>query len=269
MINRAAHPPDRQLGGYIDSYICLSSDQRTDHQILPADCASLWVVVRGQATLNCGPETRNAIWPATLTGPFHRHHRLGMIGPTMLFGARLTPAGWGGLIPQDAHRLKNKAKNAALILGPAVEQLQAAMSKCSKLDEMAELANRFFAARMKAIPLSHQRANRALTDWLASAPRPAPDMVSQHLKMSARQVERIANRYWGAPPRTLDRVNRALRAAASICAGNEAAEAFSDASHMIREVKRVTGHTPRQLQSLRLNPYHRLYPPKVRDCNSD
>ena len=143
------------------------------------------------------------------------------------------------------------------------------MAKCSKLDEMAELANRFFAARMKAIPLSHQRVNRALTDWLASAPRPAPDMVSQHLKMSARQVERIANRYWGAPPRTLDRINRALSAAASICAGTDAVEAFSDASHMIREVKRVTGHTPRQLQSLRLNPYHRLHPPKVRDCNSD
>jgi AraC-like DNA-binding protein len=192
-----------------------------------------------------------------------------MIGPTMLFGARLTPAGWGGLIPQDAHRLKNKAKNAALILGPAVEQLRAAMSKCSKLDEMAELANRFFAARIKSIPLSHQRVNQALSDWLAPTPRAAPDIISEQLNMSARQVERIANRYWGAPPRTLDRINRALRAAASICAGNDAVEAFSDASHMIREVKRVTGHTPRQLQSLRLNPYHRLHPPKVRDCNSD
>lgn len=269
MINRAVHPPDRQLCGYIDSYVCLSSDQWIDHQILPADCASLWVVVRGQATLDCGPETRKAIWPATLTGPFHRHHKLGMIGPAMLFGARLTPAGWGGLIPQDAHRLTDKAKNAALFLGPSIEQLHISIAKCAKLNEMAELANQFFAARIKAIPMSHQRVNRALTDWLASAPRPRPDMVSRQLNMSARQVERIANRYWGAPPRTLDRVNRAQRAAASLCAGNDAVEAFSDASHMIREVKRVTGHTPRQLQSLRRNPDHRLHPPKIRDCNSD
>jgi AraC-like DNA-binding protein len=193
-----------------------------------------------------------------------------MIGPTGLFRARLTPVGWGGLIPQEAHRLADQACNAALILGPAIEQLQAAMAKCTKLEEMAALANLFFVAGMKAIPPAHQRVNQALTDWLASAPRPTPDKLSRHLNMSARQVERIANRYWGAPPRTLARIDRALRAATSIWAGDtDAIEAFSDASHMIREIKRVTGHTPRQLQSLRLNPYHRLYPPKVRDCNSD
>ena len=257
MICSALHPPDRHLRPFIDSYVCLSSDQSTDQQKLPADWACLWILVRGRATLDCGAQTRKAIWPATLTGPFHRHHRLGMIGPTLLFGARITPAGWGGLIPQDAHRLKDKAIDATLILGPAIEQLQAAMTKCTQLPEMAELATPFFADRIKSIPLSHQRVNEALSDWLASTPRAAPDIISEQLNMSARQVERIANRYWGAPPRTLARIDRALHMATSIRAGEDDPTPYADASHLIREVKRVTGYTPRQLISLGSGPFGR------------
>ncbi|MEY3704253.1 MAG: hypothetical protein RLZZ561_1873 [Pseudomonadota bacterium] len=257
MICSAVPPPDRLLLPFIDSYVCLSSDQSTAQQKLPAGWACLWILVRGRATLDCDTQTRKSIWPETLTGPFHRHHRLGMIGPTMLFGARITPAGWGGLIPQEAHRLADQAGNATLLLGPAIEQLQAAMAKCTQLPEMAELATSFFADRIKSIPLSHQRVNQALSDWLASTPRATPDILSEQLNMSARQVERIANRYWGAPPRTLARIDRALHMAACIRSGENHPTPYADASHLSREVKRVTGYTPRQLMSLGSGPFGR------------
>ncbi len=262
MIDCLVQRPDRLLRGLIDSYVCLSSDQWTDHHILPAGQACLWVVVRGQATLDCGPETPKAVWPATLTGPFHRHHQLGMTGHAQLFGARLTPAGWASVIKMAAHRLADLAANATHVLGPSLEQFHREISSCAQLAEMADVANPFFADRIKPLPLSHQRVNQALSAWLACAPRPAPDVVSQQLNMSARQVARIANCYWGGPPRTLARTDRALRAAAAIWSGGDPAEPFADASHLIREVKRVTGHTPRKLLSLRLSPYDRLNAPK-------
>ena len=72
--------------------------------------------------------------------------------------------------------------------------------------------------------------------------------------MSDRQLARIANRYWGAPPKALARKYTALKTASHIVArdGDVPAEAlhhYSDQSHIIREVRRVTGQTPRQLRT--------------------
>ncbi len=64
---------------------------------------------------------------------------------------------------------------------------------------------------------------------------------------------RLANRYFGAPPKLLSRKFRALRTASRLIGTRgpvpEALVAdYADRAHMIREVKHFTGMTPRNLQ---------------------
>ncbi|MDB5690154.1 MAG: putative AraC family transcriptional regulator, partial [Sphingomonas bacterium] len=68
---------------------------------------------------------------------------------------------------------------------------------------------------------------------------------------SPRQLARLANRIYGAPPKLLARKYRALRAAHLLCDSGDdgfsaARDAFYDQSHLIREVRRFTGLTPTQ-----------------------
>jgi hypothetical protein len=65
---------------------------------------------------------------------------------------------------------------------------------------------------------------------------------------------RISNIYYGSPPRALARTYGALKTASSIVMNegripDEAIAHYADAPHLIREVKRVTGQTPRQLMN--------------------
>ena len=74
------------------------------------------------------------------------------------------------------------------------------------------------------------------------------------LGVSARQVERLTKRIYGAPPKLLARKYRSLRAASLIGTSqlhwSEAAgDAFFDQSHFIRDFKRFTGLTPSQFQN--------------------
>jgi methylphosphotriester-DNA--protein-cysteine methyltransferase len=69
-----------------------------------------------------------------------------------------------------------------------------------------------------------------------------------------RQLERMAKRYYGLPPKTLARKYRALRAASALARGEDLDDAglgdsFYDQSHLIREVKRFAGLTPKQIRT--------------------
>jgi AraC-like DNA-binding protein len=87
--------------------------------------------------------------------------------------------------------------------------------------------------------------------WLTDAASPSLDRLAELSGTSPRQLARLANRIYGAPPKLLARKYRALRAATMLCdlpaAGlTTAQEAFYDQSHFIRELRRFTGLTPTQ-----------------------
>jgi methylphosphotriester-DNA--protein-cysteine methyltransferase len=94
---------------------------------------------------------------------------------------------------------------------------------------------------------------RMTDSWLTGAPSPEVDELVATAGMSARQVERLARRIYGAPPKLLARKYRALRAASVLGSADlpwqdVAGDAFYDQSHFIREIKHFTGLTPRQFQ---------------------
>ncbi|HWL46755.1 MAG TPA: AraC family transcriptional regulator, partial [Sphingomonadaceae bacterium] len=90
-------------------------------------------------------------------------------------------------------------------------------------------------------------------DWLTDEANPAVDTLIERSGLSARHVERLAGRIYGAPPKLLARKYRALRAASLIGACDGAPDermddVFYDQSHAIREFKRFVGFTPGQLR---------------------
>jgi AraC-like DNA-binding protein len=90
---------------------------------------------------------------------------------------------------------------------------------------------------------------RTLNAWLESGLDPKIEDLAQAVGLSRRQAERLAKHCFGAPPKYLARMYRALRAANAIANSDQhwqdfINEAFYDQSHFIREIKHFIGMTP-------------------------
>src|SRR3546814_12192628 len=80
---------------------------------------------------------------------------------------------------------------------------------------------------------------------------PNVDALIAETGLSGRQVERLTNRIYGAPPKLLARKYRALRIASSLSGEGVdwqdlMGDAFYDQYHFIRECQSVKGQTPTQ-----------------------
>jgi AraC-like DNA-binding protein len=89
---------------------------------------------------------------------------------------------------------------------------------------------------------------RAVDAWLQACASPELADLAAATGLSRRQLERRCNQLYGVPPKLLARRHRALQAAALIAQDRDAPDGFYDQSHMIRELKRFVGLTPRQIR---------------------
>ncbi|MFM7378427.1 MAG: helix-turn-helix domain-containing protein [Erythrobacter sp.] len=109
----------------------------------------------------------------------------------------------------------------------------------------------FIGANLRRVNPRHLDLIAATGQWLAAAFNPDVSALAGTAGYSARQVQRLVERYFGLPPRALARKYRALRAATLLSAPQlsleeeaEISEAFFDHSHMIRDIAHFVGRTP-------------------------
>jgi AraC-like DNA-binding protein len=116
--------------------------------------------------------------------------------------------------------------------------------------ERVAAADRFFLAllgRARAVPVWFTRLT---DDWLTGSANPDLDDLVTQSGMSARSVERLARRIYGASPKLLARKYRTLNAAVRLGNGDIPGwadiigSAYYDQSHFIREFKQFVGITP-------------------------
>lgn len=200
------------------------------------------------------PGSRRQANLVSVSGPSFTCQNFALNGPARLFGMSLLPRCWNGMLPCPADALANTGCNGVQLLGPAILELHDSLRACASLSEMVPIAERFFLARRIAPKKAHDDVIDGIRVWLASAEVPELDNLHRRFDMSDRQLARISNRYWGAPPKTLARKYAAIRTASHLLEHNgeisaAAARHYSDKSHIIREVRRVTGQTPRQLRT--------------------
>jgi methylphosphotriester-DNA--protein-cysteine methyltransferase len=245
--------PAADLRRHISSYYIFRADLPAVADIMRADIAQLRFMVAGIGAYYFSDGVRVPTPDICLLGPTTAATSIEVIGPLLVFGVGLHPAGWAALVREDASQYSARAEDAVGRFGSPVEEALDAMRCARSAAEMLAVANiamRRLLVRAAEPPLWFT----AMTDhWLIGEASPQVDTLVERTGMSARQVERLAKRIYGAPPKLLARKYRALRAASLLGTGkmpwtDVVGDAFYDQSHFIREFKHFTGHTPNQFQ---------------------
>ncbi len=247
--------PNPMLRPYIALYYLFEEDAVLIDDSQRADTSHLRLFMTGHGTQYFPNGNRVASASAMLVGHQSVASRFHVQGPLRFLGVSLMPKAWGGgLIPIEAKALLDGGMDGGVFFDNTHEALIDSMTQQATVAEMAPLADAFFLRHIKPLPDDHNQVIDQIGHWLKSSMFPNVDDLYAACSLGERQVMRIANRYWGQPPKGLMRKYAALRTASHILNAGapppEAMEYYSDHSHLIREVKRVTGMTPRQLHTI-------------------
>jgi len=190
-----------------------------------------------------------------IVGPTSGAMRTRCEGPVMVFGMGLTPSGWAALVGVDASSMLNRVIDASGLFGaPRLRAAASALRLAANMADRVAVAEDLLRALIGGGDRGAAAFVRKVDTWLAGSPSPDMEELVVATDLSRRQVERKCKALYGAPPKLLARKYRALRAAVALVTDSESvddliARGFYDQSHLIREVKQFTGHTPRQIKA--------------------
>ncbi len=177
-------------------------------------------------------------------------------GKLTLFGIGLLPLGWAELIGIPAHELANDGVELAAVMPPAaVASMMDALASAGDDATRCRVVSNFLLSRLEANRHPACWFTRLADDWLTANANPQVDTLVDASGMSARSVERLTHRLYGASPKLLARKYRALGAAVRLGLGeatnwsDAAGDAFYDQAHFIREFRAFTGLTPARFQA--------------------
>lgn len=247
-------PPADDLREFISSYYVFRAELPAVTDVMRADFAQIRFLLRGSGFYRFGDGRVDRCPAAMVTGPTSAALAFNAIGPLEVFGISLLPAGWAAFIGCDSSELADRVEDASAIFGSLIHEIYGALGSTGNFETRASIANvalRALLHRNRQVPGWFTSATES---WLTGALSPEIDELMRTTGLSARQLERMTNRIYGAPPKLLARKYRALRAASSIGAGHGdwqdvAGEAFYDQSHFIREFRRFVGMTPSAFQN--------------------
>jgi len=190
-----------------------------------------------------------------IIGPTSGAMRVRCEGPVEVFGMGLTPSGWAALLGIDASSMLNRVIDASDMFGiPRLRAATAALRQAVDNAARVAIAEELMRDLIGGGDRGATAFVRKVDAWLAGSPSPDMESLVAETSLSRRQVERKCKTLYGAPPKLLARKYRALRAAVALVSDSESvddliARGFYDQSHLIREVKQFTGHTPRQIKA--------------------
>lgn len=246
--------PAPLLRNFVSSYYVFHVDVKHHVDLMRADLPQLRFMVRGSADYNFSDGSKTAATACSLLGPTFGAYRFEARGPLLVLGIGLQPAGWAALIKDDANIFANSVHDAVPLFGNILNDTLDELQAIEKHHQMAEAADRLMTTLVRNAAEPPLWFARITDKWLTSSLSPEVDDLVSAAGISSRQVERLAKRIYGAPPKLLARKYRALKAASEL-SQNEApwsevvGDAFSDQSHLIREFRQFVGVTPTQLVS--------------------
>lgn len=257
MLSLRYSPPSADLRGHVSSYYLFRANLEHVVDTVRADLPQLRFMLAGRGSYTFGDGTTRPCPRMTLIGATTAATRFEAEGPLWVFGAGLLPAGWCTFVGSSASEMTDGVEDAGAVFGPIVPQTFDIMCGARAFEEMVAIADMMFRElldRRQERPIDW--LIRATDMWLMSETSPRVDALLKETGLSPRQLERLTNRIYGAPPKLLARKYRTLRVASRMVVEDEswkdlAADAFYDQSHFIRDFKQFTGQTPRQFQ---LNP---------------
>jgi AraC-like DNA-binding protein len=246
--------PAPALAHLVATYYLLTEEYSVMEDVQRADTGHLRIFLEGSGYYEFAKGKR---YPSTrffLNGPFTQHMRSVVQGPVRFIGVALFPRSWGGLLGLSAADFTDRAQDASPMLGDMASPWFNQLQPLSTIAEMAPVMDAWLTKMIKPVRPDRHVVIDAIRAWLADSMFPDIGDLYASLALSERQIMRISNIYYGSPPRALARTYGALKTASSIVMNegripDEAIAHYADAPHLIREVKRVTGQTPRQLMN--------------------
>jgi AraC-like DNA-binding protein len=245
--------PSPKLARYALTYYLFEDNGAMIEDVQRADVGAITFILDGSGHYEFADGRRSPTAPVFMNGPTTTVIQFSAWGPLRFCGISPQPDFWGGISTHDAASLSDTALDATLCLSTAPAPVHEALRSKTTIAEMAPILDQWLVSMIRPLPTDHVTAIDTIRQWLARDGFPKVSELYDQFDLTERQVTRIANRYFGAPPKALSRKYGALRTASAIVMEDEAKLAelsahYADHSHMIREVRRVIGQTPRQLR---------------------
>ncbi len=252
-------PAPASLHPYVTTLFHFRCDELEIRDMQPAGVGYLYFFLSGEGTMHFPGGISDPSHPASLLTPTAAAAPFEVAGPFYSIGAALLPRGWAAFTGLNAAEYGNRMFNAGEWIGPDVlalsDRLRAAYATNTMSPEAmcAEIAE-FIAARLRPINPRHDALMTRITNWLSSSLDPPLEALIEGSGYSARQLQRLIERYYGVTPKQLVRKYRALRVAALLQSPDtsdeqlaEITNLFYDQSHLIREIRLFAGRTPARL----------------------
>jgi len=248
--------PAADLGEYVTLFYDFRADVPMFEDTERADHAQFRFRLSPGGSDYCFPDgTLQQASDIHIVGPTSGAMRTRCQGPVMVFGMGLTPSGWAALLGIDASSMLNRVIDASEMFGaPRLRAAAVALREAPDIGARVPIAEELMRELIGGGDRGATAFVRKVDEWLAGSPSPDMEALIVSTDLSRRQVERKCKALYGAPPKLLARKYRALRAAVALVTESESvddliARGFYDQSHLIREVKQFTGHTPRQIKA--------------------
>ncbi len=245
--------PTPALSRHVSAYYLLHADRAMLEDTERADVGYLRFFFSGTGHFQRPDGSRDSESPIMVLGPSTQTSKWTVKGPLRNFGCVLLPEFWGGIVDAEATDFANRALDGTGLLGVEALDLYETLKPMDDVVAMGRIVDAFLLRKIKPLPDDQIDVIRKIGDWLSCFPIPSPDVLYAATNKGPRQVTRIANRHFGAPPSMLARKFRALRTASRLIGTKgqipeELIDEYSDRAHLSREVKSFSGLTPRQLQ---------------------
>ena len=246
------YSPTPALRGVISSYYLFHADLPFCADSMRADLPQLRFIIKGKAWYDLPDHGITPAPDVNLLGPTYTSTNFQGLGPLLVLGAGILPAGWAAMVNEDASQYTRSVIDAVDIFGGVLADGLDAMRHHTSSNAIISIADRVFQTLFSRAQEPPVWFTRLTEHWLSGELSPEVDKLIAASGMSGRQVERLTKRIYGAPPKLLARKYRALKAASTLAAQGTswkdvAEDAFFDQSHFIREFKQFIGVTPTQL----------------------
>lgn len=257
LIKLEIFPPPPALTAYVSTFFRLRCEEKVIRDVQPSSIGIIGVMARGGGHMRFVDGRIEPSHRFTLQTPTAAAATFEVEGPWHVFGATLAPLGWAALTGLSATEHGSRLYDGAELLGPrlveAAETIAEGFDRLSP-QEMVDLLSTAILDSVRPIKPVHARFVETVAAWLAGSLSPDVADLEARAGYGKRQVQRLAERFFGLPPTALARKYRALRAAVllsrpSLGADEIAAvqDHFYDQPHMIRELRLFAGRTPARI----------------------
>lgn len=251
------------MRGLLHTLFIVRAGEGRSESMMPAYSAQMFSFVEGSALIHFPERETGSSHDLSLNAPMLRAAPAVFTGPVLNVGASFTPLGWAtfsGLAADTVHDTAFPAQDVVPEphLAPLFEDLERLRAGqitpeayCRSLENLV----RTVCKAAKRPPRDdHVELVSAIEAWLESEFSPPVERLYASVDLGQRQVQRLCRRYFGVPPAQLLKRYRAIRAAILLAheelsdeLRDEVVGAYFDQAHLIHDIRRYTGRTPKAL----------------------